>query len=105
MPPGFVVGAPAYAAFCEESGLRERIAARLADLDVEDTAALEAAAQEVRGGDRARADARTGWRSAIRDAYAELVGEDAEAPVAVRSSATAEDTESASFAGHERDAS
>ena len=35
----------------------------------------------------------------------ELGGDDAEAPVAVRSSATAEDTESASFAGHERDAS
>ena len=37
--------------------------------------------------------------SAIRAAYRELVGDDADAPVAVRSSATAEDTESASFAG------
>jgi hypothetical protein len=27
MGPGFVVGAPAYAAFCAESGLRDRIAA------------------------------------------------------------------------------
>ena len=33
------------------------------------------------------------------DAYAQLCGGEADAPVAVRSSATAEDTESASFAG------
>ena len=26
VPPGFVVGAPAYAAFCDATGLRERIA-------------------------------------------------------------------------------
>ena len=35
----------------------------------------------------------------IRAAYAGLVGAEGDAPVAVRSSATAEDTESASFAG------
>ena len=29
VPPGFVVGAPAYAAFCDESGLRERLASAL----------------------------------------------------------------------------
>ena len=29
VPPGFVVGAPAYAALIDESGLRERIAASL----------------------------------------------------------------------------
>jgi pyruvate,water dikinase len=40
VPPGFVVGAPAYAGFCDESGLRERIAAVLRDVDVDDTAAL-----------------------------------------------------------------
>ena len=36
---------------------------------------------------------------AIAQAYDELAGDDADLPVAVRSSATAEDTESASFAG------
>ena len=41
-----------------------------------------------------------GWlETAIRDAYAELVGDEDHAPVAVRSSATGEDTASASFAG------
>src|SRR5690242_4868669 len=48
VPPGFVVGAPAYAAFCDTSGLRRRIAAELAELDVDDTAALAAAAERVR---------------------------------------------------------
>jgi len=38
VPPGFVVGAPAYAAFCDDTGLRGRVAERLAGLDVDDTA-------------------------------------------------------------------
>ena len=98
VPPGFVVGAPAYAAFCEETGLRARIAARLESLDVEDTAALGRASQEVRA--EIEREPIPGWLAErIRGAYGELVGEAADAPVAVRSSATAEDTESASFAG------
>ncbi|HJV30386.1 MAG TPA: PEP/pyruvate-binding domain-containing protein, partial [Gaiellaceae bacterium] len=35
VPDGFVVGAPAYAAFCA-GGLRDRIAFRLASVDVDD---------------------------------------------------------------------
>jgi pyruvate,water dikinase len=98
VPPGFVIGAPAYAAFCEQSGLRQRISARLADLDVEDTAALEAAAKEVRA--EIEREPIPDWLAdRIRGAHAELTGEDREVAVAVRSSATAEDTESASFAG------
>ncbi|HET7591006.1 MAG TPA: phosphoenolpyruvate synthase [Solirubrobacterales bacterium] len=98
VPPGFVVGAPAYAAFCEEAGLRARIGARLEALDVEDTGALEAASREVRA--EIEREPVPGWLAGqIRGAYAALVGEAAEAPVAVRSSATAEDSESASFAG------
>ena len=98
VPPAFVVGAPAYAAFCDETGLRERIVTRLADLDVEDTAALELASTEVQA--EIEHESLPEWLAQqIRDAYAELVGAEAEAPVAVRSSATAEDSESASFAG------
>ena len=48
VPPGFVVGAPAYAEFCEAGGLRQRIMERLKDLDVDDTEALSAAAADVR---------------------------------------------------------
>jgi pyruvate,water dikinase len=98
VPPGFVVGAAAYAAFCDEGGLRERIESRLAGLDVEDTAELELAATDVR--EMVETEPIPEWLdAAIADAYRTLAGDDPEAPVAVRSSATAEDTESASFAG------
>jgi pyruvate, water dikinase len=97
VPPGFVIGAPAYAAFCEESGLRARIAERLADLDVEDTAALARASRRVREEVEGEAIPDR-LESHIRDAYADLAG-GVDLPVAVRSSATAEDSESASFAG------
>ena len=98
VPPGFVVGAPAYAAFCDAGDLRTRFAARLDGLDVEDTGALEIASAEVRAmivGEPVPEP----LADSIRTAYRELCGADELAPVAVRSSATAEDTESASFAG------
>jgi len=98
VPPGFVVGAPAYAAFCDSTGLRERIEDKLSRVDVEDTAELEAAAAETRA--MLESEPMPEWLAGpIRDAYAELAGDDTGAAVAVRSSATAEDTESASFAG------
>lgn len=98
VPPGFVIGAPAYAAFCDATGLRARITERLSSLDVDDTDALEQAAREVRA--MVEATPIPDWLAeAIRESYLALAGADADAPVAVRSSATAEDTESASFAG------
>ena len=98
VPPGFVVSAPAYAAFCEESGLRARLAEQLRDVDVDDTLALEAAARGA--GELVAATPMPGWlEEAIVAAYRELAGGDRDQAVAVRSSATAEDTESASFAG------
>jgi pyruvate, water dikinase len=98
VPPGFVIGAPAYVAFCEAQGLRARIAAGLQELDVDDTAALGEASRRVR--EMILRESLPGWlEGAIREAYAELTGGDGRAAVAVRSSATAEDTESASFAG------
>jgi pyruvate,water dikinase len=98
VPPGFVVGAPAYAAFCDGGGLRGRIERRLAAVDVEDTAALKRASAEVRA--EVEAEPLPEWLGeAVRKAYGRLAAGDAETAVAVRSSATAEDTESASFAG------
>ncbi|HET9094190.1 MAG TPA: phosphoenolpyruvate synthase [Solirubrobacteraceae bacterium] len=98
VPPGFVVGAPAYAAFCDENGLRERLTAALDGVDEEDTTALEAAAATAR--EALEASPMPEWLEAtIRTAYAELCGDGGEVPVAVRSSATAEDTTAASFAG------
>jgi pyruvate, water dikinase len=98
VPAGFVVGAPAYAAFCEETGLRARLDQLLGSLDVEDTTALAAAARQAR--DMVDETAMPAWlESEIREAYGELAGSSGDLPVAVRSSATAEDTASASFAG------
>ena len=96
VPPGFVVGAPAYATFVDETGLRDRIAAGLEDVDVDDTVALDAACSEIRAAIEAT-PVPDSLRAAIAAAYTS-VG-DGEAAVAVRSSATAEDTASASFAG------
>ncbi|MFZ2114940.1 MAG: PEP/pyruvate-binding domain-containing protein, partial [Solirubrobacteraceae bacterium] len=98
VPEGFVIGAPAYAAFCAESGLRERLAELLDDVDVEDTAALQAASVAAREMVDATPMPEVLQRE-IRSRYEQLVGEDAEGPVAVRSSATAEDTAETSFAG------
>ena len=96
VPPGFVVGAPAYALFADASGLRERIAALLTGVDVDDPTALEGAAREVRALVESTPVPEP-VAEAVRAAYDELGGGDT--PVAVRSSATAEDTEAASFAG------
>ncbi len=98
VPPGFVVGAPAYAHFCERSGVRARLDRTLSSVDVEDNEALEAASAEARR-IVLEAPMPAELRDAIVAAYAELVGGGADTPVAVRSSATAEDTASASFAG------
>ena len=105
VPPGFVVGAPAYAAYCEETGLRAKLAELFDGLDVEDTAALERAAAKARLlFDETPMPA---WlEDEIRAAYLTLAAAEGpqaqggdSVPVAVRSSATAEDTASASFAG------
>ncbi|HMD51689.1 MAG TPA: phosphoenolpyruvate synthase [Solirubrobacteraceae bacterium] len=98
VPSGFVIGAPAYAAFCEETGLRGRLAEILAHVDVQDQAALEAASQAARSA-LLEVPLPSGLREEIARAYGDLVGDEVGAAVAVRSSATAEDTASASFAG------
>ncbi|HEX5375661.1 MAG TPA: phosphoenolpyruvate synthase [Solirubrobacterales bacterium] len=98
VPPGFVISASAYAAFCDANGLRSRIAERLADVDVEDTARLDRAAQEIRS--MLETEPMPDWlEDAICEGYSDLGGSDPNVAVAVRSSATAEDTASASFAG------
>jgi pyruvate, water dikinase len=98
VPPGFVVGAPSYALFCDNGGLRDRIEERLSSVDVDDTAELDSATKEVRVMVEEEPVPEE-VASEIRDAYLELAGDRDNPPVAVRSSATAEDTEAASFAG------
>jgi pyruvate,water dikinase len=95
VPPGFVVGAPAYGEFATRGGLRDRIEQALTDLDVDDADALRRAADEVRAMVAAE-PVPEHLEDEIRRAVTRL-GTDV--AVAVRSSATAEDTEAASFAG------
>jgi len=98
VPPGFVIGAPAYAAFVEKTGLRERLASRLSDVDVDDATSLQAVASEIRRVLETE-PIPAELADAIRDAYERLMAGEPDGAVAVRSSATAEDTEVASFAG------
>ena len=100
VPAGFVVTAVACDRFLVESGLFARIEARLATLDVNDGGALEQQALEIRQTVIAVPIAAP-VQQAIRHAYAELAQREhvAAPPVAVRSSATAEDTAEHSFAG------
>ena len=98
MPAGFVVGAPAYAAFCDGGGLRARIAELLAESTWTTPTRFQRRPPRPREmvGGRADPAGRRAARSARPTGSSAATTRGA---VAVRSSATAEDTESASFAG------
>lgn len=96
VPPGFCVTAAAYRQFVHGGGLHERILGRLAE--VRDAAAIEVVSKSVRQEIRAQ-PIPDDIVAAIRTAYGQLG--DAAAPVAIRSSATAEDLPQASFAGQQ----
>ncbi|MBX6340815.1 MAG: PEP/pyruvate-binding domain-containing protein [Thermomicrobiaceae bacterium] len=101
VPPGFVVCAEAFAAFLDANDARPRILAALADLDVERQEDLEAASREIKALIQSLPlPAARG--AAIAEAYAQLGdGAGGDVAVAVRSSAIAEDSEAASFAGQQ----
>jgi pyruvate, water dikinase len=103
VPPGFVVTAAGYRRFLEEASLQEAIARRLAEVDINDRHALENTADAIQ--DRIRAAPMPpSVQGDLLEAYGVLSrreNTDAEL-VAVRSSATMEDTEAASFAGMNR---
>src|SRR5271157_4801213 len=86
VPGGFVVGAPAYAAFCAQTGLRERLSELLDGVDVEDTAALQDASVAARDLFDHTPIPEPLARE-IGSAYEQLTPESSQAPVAVRSSA------------------
>src|SRR5918912_815186 len=100
VPDGFATTAAAYQRFLGDTGLAAAIAERLRALDTDDVRALSAAGREIR-----RAVVEQPFPPAleadIRAAYDRLAGDDPEASVAVRSSATAEDLPDASFAGQQ----
>src|ERR687898_396938 len=99
VPPGYVVTTTAYDAFVEANGIGDAIVGRALVTRADDPAAFEEVAEGIRalfsGGKVPEAMA-----DEIRAAYQEL-SEDGETPVAVRSSATAEDLPGMSFAGQQ----
>jgi pyruvate,water dikinase len=94
VPPGFVVGTDVFRRWVAEDGLDEQVARLLEPRD--GLAAVRAASLRI--GELFAS--RQLHSAAVDRAYARLSG-GAEAPVAVRSSATGEDTESSSYAGQQ----
>jgi pyruvate,water dikinase len=97
VPDGFVVTADAYLEAMASRGVRSRIAQKVADIDTADARALEAVSTEIASLVRQSGMPRE-LRAEIVAAY-DALGKGA---VAVRSSATSEDTAGASFAGMNR---
>jgi pyruvate,water dikinase len=100
VPDGFATTADAYRSFIGDTGLAERISARLSDLDVDDVTELARAGQEIRAAVVTQPFP-PDLEADIRSAYTQLAPADGVASFAVRSSATAEDLPDASFAGQQ----
>ncbi len=102
VPPGFAVTTESYMHFITETGIKDQILKVLADMKTGNITALNAASNKIRQMINA-ADQLEEIRAAIYDAYEKLCktcGRES-MPVAVRSSATAEDLPNASFAGQQ----
>jgi len=97
VPPGFVVCVQAFEAFLDEHGTRDLFARLTANLDVRDDRALEDTSRQLCAAILTN-PLPTYIQISIRQSY-EALG--AGIPVAVRSSAVAEDSEAASFAGQQ----
>ncbi|MXY85326.1 MAG: phosphoenolpyruvate synthase, partial [Chloroflexi bacterium] len=96
VPPGFVVTTRAYREFINHSGLDHVLRRILQGLNVDNDDQLNATADAVQHAIE-QAEMPATMQQEITAAYAEL----GEGPVAVRSSATAEDLAEASFAGQQ----
>ena len=102
VPPGFAVTTDSYKDFISDTCIKDEIYRILCGLNPEDMAALNSAADKVQAL-IIKTPIPTGIQEAITANYAQLCdscGVD-DLPVAVRSSATAEDLPTASFAGQQ----
>ncbi|MCJ7709072.1 MAG: phosphoenolpyruvate synthase, partial [Anaerolineales bacterium] len=99
VPDGFHVTTEVYRQFVTANGLQPHILKALERVDAEQPATLEAASQAI-GRLFSGASIPPEISEAIRSAYDSL-GDHPSSPVAVRSSATAEDLPGASFAGQQ----
>ncbi|MCD6464699.1 phosphoenolpyruvate synthase [Candidatus Woesearchaeota archaeon] len=101
VPNGFAITAKAYHYFMEKNGLKEQIKALLEGLDVKDIKRLSEVGAKIRHMILEAAFPEE-LANAIKEAYYHLGLQYGENPdVAVRSSATAEDLPTASFAGQQ----
>ena len=101
VPPGFVITTAQFDAFMAESGITGRVHALLAGLNPEDVAEVDAVSATIRA-DIESCPVPPEARAQTVTAYAALQSRfDEPVPVAVRSSATAEDLPDASFAGQQ----
>src|SRR5664279_3618509 len=100
VPGGFATTAFAFNEFIDASRLRARIDTALEKLDVDDVPSLARAGAEIRGW-IIQAPLPALFERDIEAAYLQLLAQSSNAPVAVRSSATAEDLPDASFAGQQ----
>jgi pyruvate,water dikinase len=102
VPPGFALTTEGYRRFMAESGLQQMIQSLLDDLDTQDMAALEQVSMTIR-----TAIENQPFKTEMEDLVAEFYRKLSvrcclpAVPVAVRSSATAEDLPDASFAGQQ----
>jgi len=102
VPPGFCVTAQAYRDFLTEAGLQEPIDEILADMRPDNMEDVKARSEKIRDL-ITQSPIPAAIEQEITEAYLELCKEleQPELPVAVRSSATAEDLPGASFAGQQ----
>ena len=100
VPTGFATTAYAFREFLKFGGLAQKISDKLKALDIEDVRTLAQVGAEI----RALVEVQPfppALEQGIREAFATLSAGNADAPFAVRSSATAEDLPDASFAGQQ----
>ncbi|MBE9523446.1 MAG: phenylphosphate synthase subunit beta [Proteobacteria bacterium] len=102
VPPGFAVTTDSYLNFITETGVKDKIYDILSHLQPDDVDALNKASAEIQGLIN-NASMNSEVQSAIERSYSQLCEKCAikDLPVAVRSSATAEDLPTASFAGQQ----
>src|SRR5258706_1490945 len=103
VPRGFIVSTAAYREFVKGNGLEGVIKQELEELESEDTNELENASEAIRAA-FAQGDIPASIHLEIQSAYKELHHQsdvEYQNPVAIRSSATAEDLPDLSFAGQQ----
>lgn len=100
VPPGFIISSHSYFTFLEENNLTPKIKSFIKTTNIENPRELQSAANQISNLIK-RGEISPALKKELIDNYKKLSGMFDQALVAVRSSATAEDLPSASFAGQQ----